>query len=164
MGDGPYGEACAEAWLVENEWEYIGIPQEYGTKCYALWLQDGKRPDFITHLDDVSGVALDAKYHRVAGGRFGLTDYEIGQYHGLLRDLKFKDPDRVYTLLFMVFPKVDEGKRFAWVEISEVEAGEPVTIEGKPGRSIDLYGNGRVWSELSDAALEAARTLVKFPT
>lgn len=79
--------------------KYLHIEQKYGTK--PLWLQQGKRPDFIAFTTDPTEIILiDAKLHAPVAGKFRIKKKELQEYEELVNNLS--TDGRKASLLFII--------------------------------------------------------------
>lgn len=106
----------------------------------------GKRPDFIIKVDSNTFILLDAKYHSTENcTSFTLTECEIGKYRALKQFLINKNSELTFEVIFMVFPKEKDGKKFVFVSLDEFDKGECVTLASKNATKISLLNRDNLW-------------------
>lgn len=144
---GIYGENFARQWFKKNNWEFVDMDQSIGSKHERLRALGGKRPDFIVDSrSEVHVTTVDAKFATTEGGKvFGMPDWEIEQYRMFKVFAEEEFPRTTCEVLFMVFPKEFDGKRFVWVDLSEFEYGTDVTVRGHPGKQVSLEKRDDLW-------------------
>jgi hypothetical protein len=145
---GEDGEDYAAAWLNRNNWKFEKINQDIGT--VSIELRDhfgGKRPDFLVNPNDQKiTLFIDAKYHQTAGCKsFTLRNAEIAMYRGLKSFVESLDSSRTVEILFMVFPKECDGKKFVWVSLENFDSGIPVIYVGELATMVTLPNQDDLW-------------------
>jgi hypothetical protein len=145
---GRAGELFARKWFEREHVEYFRFPQSHGTKPSSLAALGGKRPDFAVAMQDVDSlVYVDAKFHRTNNlTEFVLEEAELNQFRAFrewIRDEYEDTGDR--NVLFMLYPKENNGDKFVWVHLDEFSNAESVVLEGKPARKVSLKGRDGLW-------------------
>lgn len=144
---GQDGEEYANNWLTAVGWDFITVEQGIDTLSQKLKEYGGKRPDFIIKHDDKTFIFLDAKYHSTENCTFfTLTDCELGKYRSLKSFFEKEYPNYIFEVIFMVFPKEENGKRFIFVGLDEFVHGECTTLASKDARKVNI--SITTWSDL----------------
>lgn len=143
---GEDGEDYARKWLENEQWDFVYIEQGKTDLSERLKAYGGKRPDFIIETDSNSFILLDAKYHSTEDcTSFTLTDCEIGKYRALKQFLINENIGYTFEVIFMVFPKEKDGKRFVFVSLDEFDKGECVTLASENATKISLLNRDGLW-------------------
>jgi hypothetical protein len=145
---GNAGELFARKWLESESIDYFRFPQSKGTKPPTLTARGGKRPDFaVVMQDDNSLVYIDAKFHQTNNlTEFTLTEAELTQFREFrnwIRDEYHDEGDR--DVLFMLYPKENNGDQFVWIHLDEFSSAETVDFHGEPARKLSLQDRGDLW-------------------
>ncbi|MGM7448504.1 UNVERIFIED_ORG: hypothetical protein DFO82_2616 [Idiomarina abyssalis] len=145
---GEDGEKFAENWLANSGWTFEKIAQGKCNLAEELKKYGGKRPDYLIEVDSGSVILADAKYHSTEDcTKFTLTDGELGKYRSLAKFCEDSFPDKVFDVVFMLFPKECDGNKFVWVHLCEFDNGTATTLGGKPATEVDLSDRGGLWCE-----------------
>ncbi|EFH6662189.1 hypothetical protein L6X06_RS01085 [Escherichia coli] len=143
---GEDGEEYALKWLENSQWEFVYVEQGKTDLSKSLKIYGGKRPDFIIEVDSNTFILLDAKYHSTENcTSFTLTECEIGKYRALKQFLINKNSELTFEVIFMVFPKEKDGKKFVFVSLDEFDKGECVTLASKNATKISLLNRDNLW-------------------
>lgn len=143
---GEDGEEFARKWLVNAGWDFLYVEQGKTDQSDGLKKYGGKRPDFIIEAESNSFILLDAKYHSTeACTSFILTDYELGKYRALKQFLIDEYSNYSFEVIFMVFPKEEDGKKLVFVSLDEFDKGECVILASKSAMKISLLNRGGLW-------------------
>lgn len=143
---GEDGEEYARKWLENSGWDFEFVEQGKNTLSESLKKHGGKRPDFIIKAESKTCIFLDAKYHLTQNcTSFTLTDFEIGKYRALQQFSKDNFSDHTFEVVFMVFPKEKDGKRFTFVSLDEFNNGESTSLRSKDATKISLENRDDLW-------------------
>ncbi|EOX3824556.1 hypothetical protein O8E95_000808 [Enterobacter quasiroggenkampii] len=143
---GQDGEEYAEAWLKKAGWEFEPIEQSTTSMPQKLKAYGGKRPDFIVKADDSTCILLDAKYHSTDNcSTFTLTDSELGKYTALHTFISSTFPDCKFEVVFMLFPKEEDGKKFTFISLEEFENGKNAILNSKNATQISITNRDGLW-------------------
>ncbi len=142
---GDFGEGIAKKWL-EEEWEIIDVSSQ--DKSFfdqdELKKSGAKRPDFVSIFDDNDDnqkvILWDAKFHNVENNSFKLTVEEICKYRKLRELFSEKMECEVSDvhIIFMIFPKSDDGNQMYLAHLTEFKHGTETVLNGEPAKEIIL--------------------------
>jgi hypothetical protein len=146
---GKYGEKFARQWFTKNKWEFVEMDQARDTMHAKLRALGGKRPDFIIDIKSETHVTtVDAKFATTDNGKFFcMPDWEIEKYRMFQVFAEGEVPGTTCEVLFMIFPKEDNGERFVWLDLSDFENGTDVEVRGQPGKKVSLEGKDALWEK-----------------
>lgn len=146
---GKFGESKAKQWFDQSDWVYEEVNQQKNNLSKTLNSFGGKRPDFIidtTEFEQPTILLVDAKFVSTNGGKhFTMKQEEIDKYLALKTYMKIEFPNDICEILFIIFPKEDDGNKLVWVELSELNSGSTTKIHGKPAKRITLTDRGDLW-------------------
>ena len=149
---GQWGERFARQWLNRNKWPFVDFDQGRTTMHQRLRKLGGKRPDFIIESGTETDVIVaDAKFATTDDGKsFAMPDWEIEKYRQFKVFAESEVPGTTCEVLFMVFPKEFDGKKFVWVELHEFSDGTACEVRGHPGTQVSLENRPSLWEDNED--------------
>lgn len=74
-----------------------------------------------------------------------MPDWEIEQYRMFKVFAEEEVPSTTCEVLFMVFPKEFDGKKFVWLDLFDFEGGVDVTVRGYPGKQVSPENRDELW-------------------
>lgn len=143
---GDDGEMYANEWLKSSGWVFECVNQSKDSLSSKLKSYGGKRPDFIIDAGNKLFILLDAKYHSTEDCKnFTLTDFEIGKYRALQGYVENEITDCNFEVVFMVFPKEKNGKKFTFVSLDEFDNGVSTTLASQQATKVNLENRNSLW-------------------
>jgi hypothetical protein len=112
----------------------------------------GKRPDFIIESGSETDVVVaDAKFSTTDDEKiFAMPDWEIEKYRQFKIFAESEVPGITCKVLFMVFPKEFDGKKFVWVDLHEFSDGIACEVRGHPATQVSLENRPSLWEDNED--------------